>query len=237
MVEENDSAAAYQFLNEGLNHVARQKNIAIEVIHHYGKMSSRNGTGHDKGSGSTAITAAVRAATLVEVDRITRSRFAGISPAKNNLGMKTDVWAFRTDKVAYHLNHGQGVLIASLYGMNTSENILEIEERLAKSGAGIRHQTKAQKCADLLKSIVAGTVDGIISSEELRATLLANGFTTNTINDSIKIANLPKHKLGFDSNSKWYTTVHESRAVFEQIMGERASESHLEDDGEQTDSV
>ena len=236
-LEENDSAAAYQFLNEGLNHVARQKNIAIEVIHHYGKMSSRNGTGHDKGSGSTAITAAVRAATLVEVDRITRSRFAGISPAKNNLGMKTDVWAFRTDKVAYHLNHGQGVLIASLYGMNTSENILEIEERLAKSGAGIRHQTKAQKCADVLKSIVAGTVDGIISSEELRATLLANGFTMNTINDSIKIANLPKHKLGFDSNSKWYTTVHESRAVFEQIMGERASESHLEDDGEQTDSV
>ena len=233
-MDENDSAAAYKFLNEGLNHIARQKNIAIEVIHHYGKMASRNGTGHDKGSGSTAITAAVRAATLIEVDRGTRSRFAGISPAKNNLGMKTDVWAFRTDTVAHHLNHGQGVLIARLYGMNTSENILEIEERLAKPRAANRPQTKAQICADAAKSIVTSSDDGIIPSDELRATLLAKGFSTNSINDSMKIVNLAKHKFGFDSGAKWYTTVHESRDVFELIMGERASESQPEDAGEQT---
>lgn len=229
---ENDSAAAYQFLNDGLNQIARQKNIAIEVIHHYGKMSSRHGTGHDKGSGSTGITASVRATTLVEVDQATGSRFAGISPAKNNLGLKTDVWSFRTDMVAHHLNQGRGVLIARLNGMNTAENMLEIEARLAKAGAANRPQTKAQICADVAKSIVASSVDGIISSEELRTALSAKGFSPNAINDSMKIANLAKHKYGFDSGSKWYTTVHESRDVFEQIMGERASESQPDEDSE-----
>lgn len=127
----NDTKAPYLIHGE-INRVARAKNICIELIHHYGKASGANQTDHQKAAGSYAIFASVRSVLQVEHDTTTGTRFLGVAPNKNNLGLQTKVLTFRTTRVVEHLNDGQGFIIAELRRWNETDNINDIAAMITK---------------------------------------------------------------------------------------------------------
>lgn len=178
-----DTKAPYE-VHGAINKAARKYNLCIELIHHYGKASGKSHDNHNKSAGSFAITASVRLVNQVEVDKATGTRFLGVSPTKNNLGLRPkQVLAFRTAKVREDLNSGEGYIIADIAGWNVTETIEDIAARLTQAqNEHIRGQVKPRhiEAADLITSFIEAR-GGVCRAKELDAHLLNAGYTEKVI--------------------------------------------------------
>lgn len=197
----NDTTAPYK-IHGAINSVAREHNLCIEMIHHYGKASGAAHTDHQKAAGSFAIFASVRSVLQVEHDPTTGSRFIGVSPGKNNMGLKTECLAFRTKRVREDLNGGQGYIVAELHGWNTEETIDDVSARITKAKTDdLRAKIKpvSVQVSEQIQEFLAVT-GGVRSVEEIEAHLSKLKFSPNAIKEG---------KRGFGSfknghGGKWF---------------------------------
>jgi hypothetical protein len=217
----NDVKIPYAIHGE-INRVARQKNICVELIHHYGKASGAAYDNHQKAAGSYAIFASVRSMLQVEHDMVTGTRFIGVSPNKNNLGLLHDCLAFRTARVAEHLNDGQGYIIAELAGWNKDESIDDITTRITKAkNDDLRKRIKpvAVEVADAITTFV-DSAGGVAAVTDIDKHLAKAKYASNAVRDG---------KKGFERFQvrrlkKWFlTTIDEkaARAIIEARFPEK----------------
>lgn len=178
----NDTKAPYA-IHGAINLVAREKNICVELIHHYGKASGAAYDNHQKAAGSYAIFASVRSVLQVEHDTTTGTRFIGVSPNKNNLGLLTDCLAFRTTRVAEHVNDGQGYIIAEIGGWNTSETIDDVSARITKAkNDDMRSRVRpvAVEVAEVIGEYL-DKAEGVAAVKDVEKHLTNAGYSPNAI--------------------------------------------------------
>lgn len=201
--EVNDSKAPY-IVHTAINRVARSRNLCIEMIHHNSKGGGQAHTNHQKSAGSYAIFSSVRSVLQVEHDPTTGTRFIGVSPNKNNLGLQQACLAFRTQRVAEHLNDGQGYIVAELAGWNDSETIDDISARVMKA-KNDDHRSKvkpvAVEVAEAIETFVS-KADGVCLVKDLDAHLLKAGYSSNAVRDGKK----QFEKFRIAGSSQWFIT-------------------------------
>lgn len=221
----NDTKAPY-VIHGAINRVARNRNICVELIHHYGKASGAAYDNHQKAAGSYSIFASVRSVLQVEHDMTTGTRFIGVSPNKNNLGLLTDCLAFRTTRVAEHMNDGQGYIIAEIAGWNRDETIDDVSARITKAkNDELRKKVKpvAVEVAEAITSFI-DNAGGVAEVDSIDKHLAKAGYASNAIRYG---------KKGFDKFQvrrvrKWFlTNLAESAA--RQIVDERFPEERADD--------
>ena len=202
--EVNDSKAPY-VVHTAINRVARSRNLCIEMIHHNSKGGGQVHTNHQKSAGSYAIFSSVRSVLQVEHDPTTGTRFIGVSPNKNNLGLQQACLAFRTQRVAEHLNDGQGYIVAELAGWNDSETIDDISARVMKAKSD-DHRSKvkpvAVEVAEAIETFVS-KADGVCLVKDLDAHLLKAGYSSNAVRDGKKRF----EKFRIAGSPQWFITV------------------------------
>jgi RecA/RadA recombinase len=185
-----------------INKVARQHNVSVELIHHYSKGGAAHGN-HHKTAGSFAVTSSVRNVQQVEHDKTTGTRFLGVAPNKNNLGLRHDmVLTFRIQKTREDLNSGQGYAIAELGGWNTSETIDDISARIVKSQYDhLRAQIKPiyTEAAEAITNYI-NLRDGVAKIKDIEKHLYTLKYSANSIREAKKAAGIeifrdPRDKL------------------------------------------
>jgi hypothetical protein len=201
--EVNDSKSPY-VVHTAINRVARSRNLCIEMIHHNSKGGGQVHTNHQKSAGSYAIFSSVRSVLQVEHDPTTGTRFIGVSPNKNNLGLQQACLAFRTQRVAEHLNDGQGYIVAELAGWNDSETIDDISARVMKA-KNDDHRSKVKPVAVEVSEAIETFVskaDGVCLVKDLDAHLLRAGYSSNAVRDGKK----PFEKFRIAGLPQWFIT-------------------------------
>ena len=112
------------------------------------------------------------------------------------------------------------MLVAEIAGLNYTENMIDIEQRLSRDGNTERPPTAAQLCAEAITTAVGNGEDGIMPVVAVEATMLKQGFSERSFNEGRKISGLHSHRVGFGKNSTVYLSVHD-RERFDQIMDSR----------------
>ena len=201
--EVNDSKAPY-IVHTAINRVARSRNLCIEMIHHNSKGGGQVHTNHQKSAGSYAIFSSVRSVLQVEHDPTTGTRFIGVSPNKNNLGLQQACLAFRTQRVAEHLNDGQGYIVGVLAGWNDSETIDDISARVMKA-KNDDHRSKVKPVAVEVSEAIetfVGKADGVCLVKDLDTHLLKAGYSSNAVRDGKK----QFEKFRIAGSPQWFIT-------------------------------
>jgi hypothetical protein len=221
--DENDSNHCYEFY-DAMNALCRRHCVSIMVVDHFGKNSAITQSGSRRVSGSASKSAAVRAVFNVEVDRASGSRFIGAS--KNNIGLSDDVIAFRTKKSEFMVDGKPShVIIAEIAGINETETIDQVEERLkaVPSKPALKGPSKAQQCAEFITNFVTRQPDSIAAVKDVQAEALKAGYSKNSIDDAGQMIELISYKYGPKGSQKNYLCPHE-QGLFIRIMERRETE-------------